>query len=436
MKPIKISRVKIRQLMGIEELEFEAGKLTVIAGGNGSGKTSILEIIGSALSGGTHDPKMLRLGADKGDVCIELNDGMKILKTITEKGASFAMKDADGNEIKKPATFLASILDQISSNPVEFLTAKPKDRARVLLEAMPIEADRNALLEITQGIDNVVPNALEGLDLIDSVHQAIYDKRTTVNVLARDKEGAAKQLRSAIGDEEPDQIQSMIDSSFETENLANASLKGIQANIGAQKLAEVSKLEEAIREIERKAQEEVSKLLGDIAKVQSKYTTIHAERTIELRQAIATAKAERTQLQERKTLAVKAQKAREDALKAEQEAESLKVQSETMTAMLGKIKDYRNSLIANLPIPGLEVVNGDIFRDGVQFDKLNTAQKVDIAIQIASLRAKGLPIACMDGFECLDPDTWEAFEEAAVQSNLQLFVSRVTDGPLQTKAMN
>lgn len=433
---MKIAKVKIRQLMGIDELEFEAGKLTVIAGGNGTGKTSILEIIGSALSGGTHDPKMLRLGSEKGDVCIELDDGMKILKTITEKGASFSMKDAEGNEVKKPATFLSSILDQISSNPVEFLTAKPKDRARVLLEAMPIEADRNTLLEITQGLDSVVPNMLEGLDLIDSVHQAVYDKRTTTNVLARDKEGAAKQLRSAIGDEDPDQIQTQIDETIETENIAYAALKGAQGELAAAELAEVTVIENQIKEIERKANEDILKLRSDMALLQAKYNALHAEKTSDLKQEVATAKTTREQLQERKKLAIKAQKAREDAIKAEQEAEEMDGKSKAMTAILAKIKDYRNSLIANLPIPGLEVVNGDIFRDGVQFDKLNTAQKVDIAIQIAALRAKGLPIARMDGFECLDPDTWAAFEQAAVNSNMQLFVTRVTEGPLQTKALN
>ena len=436
MASVKIARVKIRHLMGIDELEFLAGKLTVIEGGNGTGKTSILEIIGSALEGGSHDAKMLRLGSEKGDVCIELTNGMKIIKTITEKGASFSMKDEEGNEVKKPATFLASILDEISANPVEFLTAKPKDRARVLLEAMPIEADRNALLEITAGIDSVVPNSLEGLDLIDSVHQAVYDKRTTINVLARDKEGAAKQLRSAIGDEDPEQIQALINEANESASLANASLRGIQTELGAKEEAEIKSIENAIEEIQRKAQAEVEKLQASINTVQEKYNAIHAERTSELKQKISEAKATAEQLQHRKTLAVKAQKAREDAINAEEDSKALDQQSEAMTEVLKKIKEYRNSLISNLPIQGLEVVNGDVFRDGVQFDKLNTAQKVDIAIQIASLRAKGLPIACMDGFECLDPETWEAFEQAAVASNLQLFVTRVTKGELKTTAIN
>ena len=84
---------------------------------------------------------------------------------------------------------------------------------------------------------------------------------------------------------------------------------------------------------------------------------------------------------------------------------------------------------------GLEVKGGDIFRDGVQFDRLNTAQKVDIAIQVAALRAKGLGVVCVDGLECLDPETWEAFKVAAVESGLQLFVTRVTDGPLTVETV-
>lgn len=99
-------------------------------------------------------------------------------------------------------------------------------------------------------------------------------------------------------------------------------------------------------------------------------------------------------------------------------------QSESLTA----IDAYKMERLSNLPIPGLTVVDGEIQRDGVPFDRLNTAQQVEVAVEVAKLRAGALGIICVDGLELLDSKTFDAFRERALESGLQLFVSRVSDG--------
>jgi len=84
-------------------------------------------------------------------------------------------------------------------------------------------------------------------------------------------------------------------------------------------------------------------------------------------------------------------------------------------------------LLSGLPIPGLEVREGEIFRDGVPFDRLNTAAQVEIAVEVAKLRAADLGVVCVDRIECLDSTTLEAFKQSALESGLQLFITRVSD---------
>jgi DNA repair exonuclease SbcCD ATPase subunit len=71
-----ISKVKITNILGIDELEFQPGQFNAFTGGNGSGKTSALEAIKAALKGG-HDATLLRNGADKGEVVLVLDDGSR-----------------------------------------------------------------------------------------------------------------------------------------------------------------------------------------------------------------------------------------------------------------------------------------------------------------------------------------------------------------------
>mgnify|MGYP001493802624 CR=1 FL=1 len=75
----------------------------------------------------------------------------------------------------------------------------------------------------------------------------------------------------------------------------------------------------------------------------------------------------------------------------------------------------------------LEVRDGEIFRNDVPFDRLNTAQQVEVAVEVAKLRAADLGVICVDRIECLDSASLEAFRKSALESGLQLFVTRVAD---------
>ncbi len=106
----------------------------------------------------------------------------------------------------------------------------------------------------------------------------------------------------------------------------------------------------------------------------------------------------------------------------------LQADAERQTAALEKIDEYRTSLLEQLPIPGLEVRDGEIFRGGVPFDRLNTAQRVQIAVDVAKVRAGRLSVCCVDGLELMSTETFTAFRDAAIASDLQMFVTRVGDG--------
>lgn len=61
-----------------------------------------------------------------------------------------------------------------------------------------------------------------------------------------------------------------------------------------------------------------------------------------------------------------------------------------------------------LPIPGLEVRNGQIFANGLDYDKqVNTGQQFKIAVQISALRFGGLPFMIADKGEHLDGASWD-----------------------------
>jgi len=81
---MRLAHVRIHNILGIDELEFDAGAFTVIEGRNGGGKTSVLEALKSVVRGG-EDVTLLRKGAAEGEVVWLFDDGTQARKRVTEK---------------------------------------------------------------------------------------------------------------------------------------------------------------------------------------------------------------------------------------------------------------------------------------------------------------------------------------------------------------
>jgi len=437
---MKINHVRINSILGIDELEFSAGKFNEISGPNGQGKTSVLEAIKAGLVGG-HDATLLRKGAEKGEIVLVLDDGTEISKRITERASPLTVTQ-DGKKAQRPTDVLKTITDMLSVNPVDFLRAPKKDRVRVLIETMPLEADVDRLAEIS-GIPVKAQPGVHALAVIEAVRKQVFDDRTGTNRAVKEKEATINQLRLAMPDApdgvtgSEDELTAQLEAArsakdAELERVATK-LEGIRATSQTQVDAIKTDAQARIDAIRAEAQAAIAAEQAKLADIESKASQ-QRERTIAkfndtaapLQQALAAIKASRG-------AAAKREQAMETVKQMEAELSDLKLDAESQTKALDEIDAYKVELLSSMPIPGLEVVDGDLFRDGVPFDRLNTAQQVDIAVEIAKLRAGPLAVCAVDGIELLDSAAFDAFRERAIESGLQLFITRVKDGDFSIK---
>lgn len=432
---MKISHINIRNILGISDLEFSPAGFTTIAGANGSGKTSVLEAIKSVLKSG-HDATLLRNGADKGEVVFVLDDGMEITRRVTESASTTEVRGADGKKIARPAEAIRAITDLLSVNPVEFLTAPKKDRVKVLLEAMPLEVDVDELTQLS-GIRVTAQPSMHALHVIEAVIKQVYDDRTGTNRAIKEKDGTINQIRLAMPDAvagvdgSEDELTAAVMAATTARDTMHgkirAKLDGIksaaQTGIDALRV----KLQADIDALKQAAQTQVDAInadtnenVGKAATATKKASDTHTAVTAPLNDALAAIRANRS-------AAAKREQAIETIDTLVAELEELKSDSAKQTAALADIDAYKSRLLSSLPIPGLEVRDGEIFRNEVPFDRLNTAQQVDVAVEIAKLRAGELGVVCVDGLELLDSGSFDAFRDSALESGLQLFVTRVGD---------
>lgn len=440
---MKIQQLRIENILGIKHLELTpGGTLTEISGENGLGKTSVLEAIKAATQGG-HDATLLRKGADKGEIVLVMDNGVELRKTVTEKRSTLDLVK-DGQKITKAADTIKGLTDILSVNPVDFLTAPKKERVRVLLEAMPIHADPERLTQIT-GIPVTTEGHYHGLALIDMLHKQIYDDRTGTNRAIKEKEGTINQMELAMPDApggiegDEDDIRAKLDQhkagylaelqriEGKLTGIRNASAER-KAALRADAQAKIDAIKAELETAIEKETAELAKIEGMAQRQRDKTTEDHRAATEPLVQAISAIAANRDAAAKRKVAIENIERMREDL-------EGLSDDANRQTQALQGLEKYKSELLDSLPIPGLEVRDGEVLRDGIPFDRLNTAQQVEIAIEIAKLRAGDLAICCVDRFECLSPTTLEAFIERAKQSNLQLFVTRVEAGDMTIRTV-
>jgi len=435
---MQISHIKISSLLGIDELELSPKGFTQISGPNGTGKTSVLEAI-KAATGCGHDATLLRKGAEKGEVVLVLDDGMEISKTVTASGSTTSVK-RDGKKQPRPAETIKALTDSLSVNPVDFLLAPKKDRVKALLEAMPLEADTEHLSQIA-GFEVKAAAGLHALHVINQVHEKIYDERTGTNRAVREKANTIAQLEAAVppapdgveGDEESlqEQVREAEDARDITLGKISTKLDGIKTKAQADIDAIRAETQRLIDEAKASGQAKVDAVNAELAELSAKAATARENATAKCATATAPLNTQLQVIRNDREAAGRRKQTLETIEAMRTEHEQLKIEADRLTLALADIEQYKSDLLAALPIPGLEVKDGEILRDGVPFDRLNTAQQVDVAVELAKLRAADLGVVCVDGLELLDAESLAAFKASALESGLQLFITRVSDQPFK-----
>lgn len=429
-----IAKVSVRNIFGIQHFEFEPGKFNEIAGPNDVGKTSLLNALKSVFEGGS-DATLLRQGEEKGEIVIVLDDNTTIRKRVGV-GAGVTV-EKDGVREQKPQAAINAFRDMLSVNPVAFIKeTDPKKRNGMLLDSLNLKADLDRIRDIIGSPDFEIPDG-PALEQISYAHKTIFTERTGTNRAVTEKESTINQLAQALptGDAAaPDESEADLEEQLKVLDAAQeAEMKRIDDKLGTLKTESEQKVD-AKREEIAILQSQIATLQGEISAERESFqnTTQRAEgqrsistgRWRENRQPVVDAL---NLVRSNRDAVVRAQTTRETMRKLRQEADVLQEDAERQSKALKALDAYKLELLASLPIPGLVVEDGEVKRNGVPFDRLNEGQQVDIAFEIARLRAGDLGVVCIDGIESLNTAHYEAFKAKAVASGLQLFVTRVTD---------
>lgn len=421
---MKLTKLKIKNILGIEDIEFDAGKFTTITGANSSGKSSIFKAIQNVFQGG-HEANLVRKGEEKGEIVLVFDDGVTARKVVTEEKSVLAVSGH-----KNGKTYLDSISDITAINPISFLAGSESERLKILLESMTIELPEARLLELLNG--ERMPYG-EPLEVLEKVRKNLYDKRTGENRMV------AGTKANIIG------LEATLPPRSEVKDF-EAELGKVEGELEELRAKRSGAEAERNTETERKVQSYKDTRDAEIEAIREKYGALieetkaahsagYAKTQMEYESASEPLKTKIAELKESvKTQAV-TESTKKAIARAKSELASYEAESARLDKALEEIAQIKLDILAKTPFQGLEIKDGRIYINNIPFTQLNTAAQVAFTLKLAKLRTEGkeLKLVCLDNMECLDEQTLTAFKTAAAKTDLQFIITRVGNGELEVQ---
>lgn len=455
---VTITRIEFENVGGTESMVIEPKPLTIIRGGNGAGKSTVMKAFREFFDGG-YDSTIIRKGSEKATIKVTFSDGSYGIRVINGKSRKSTVElfSPEGEKLRPAQERVSELAEGFSFDPLAILTAKKADRLKYLEEFLDVPLAIEEVMEAVKEADlahgfNPRENAFVN---IDRLYEVAYSQRTKINVEADNLRGAVQVVRQGVptlNEDGKDWAKAEADAALAyreaSENLKVAK-QAIEEQAGAARKAEDAKLNSAKDAAEAEYQRAiaVAKEARDKQIAQAHATASANKETIarmetdelqrlqaELGGIVAETRAAYDQAREQLAAWNKATGARDQIAKLEVQIKEKAGRALFLTNVLKRLKDLRAEKQKSNPIPGLEVRDGEIFYEGVEFDAVNTGKRMELCIRMATLRSTKCPIIIVDDAVNIDDANWEAFVAAARQSNLQIVAARLDSGDLRIEA--
>lgn len=464
MENATIVRLRIKNFLGISDVEIKPGQINQIVGPNNQGKTSILRALGVAAEGST-DGGVVRRGAEAAEILVDLSDETVIRRRISAAGKQSTTVSRGQFEVKSPQAFLDALFDRAAFNPLDLLD--PKKRNEAIMQAIPIVVTPDLLAEkIHMTRDEFPPMdySQHGLKVIDALHRYLYQRRAEANKVAAEKAQRYDVKNSELPpvpappELSPDEARSRIEQlKFRKDQLAKrVDLIGDRAKRHEKLVSEIETKSMTVTALTKEEDSLDVEMEKRLAEVRSNFATrksVIAGRKSELTQMMGELREEAaaiTQedpaplLQENASCSVEIQRLEgvikdSETVKAVQaqhqtvreigqEADAAKAFADVLTAkvnlLAGPVKQEILGSV-EMPIDGLTYLDGEFLLDGVRVENLSSSRALRLAIAIARKHAKKVKVICIDGAEALDAEAWATFVEETRGDGFTYFVTRV-----------
>jgi len=389
-----------------------------------------LNAVAIALGGEKLVPKEpIRKGQDRGVARVELSNGITVerhfKRTDNAKGyvSSLKVSSKDRSSYRSPQALLDAIASNFSFDPLTFAEAASEEQLKILKD-------------------------LVGLDFteLDKQRQALYDERREVNRRVKELDSQIKGIKLP---KDPGKEKSVDDLLKQVKELEAENRKAEEAQ---NKALEGARNVESLQSQLTLGNQQSAQLQAEIETLQARLKTVNEnniylsenireenKRTQELRM-----EALEFELREIEPLLEEIRVAqthnysvtgyarlKEQKEKLTDQFEEEKVRAEKLTVAIDQIDADREAQVseAEFPVEGLSFSETGVLFNGVPLEQASAEETIDISIAMGMALNPQLKVLLVRNASLLDDKRFKALVKVAEESDYQIFLERVGDGP-------
>lgn len=393
MSGIKINKLEIENVKRVKAVKIEPtlNGITVVGGKNGQGKTSVLDAIAWALGGEKYRPsEPQREGSViPPNLHMVMSNGL----IVERKGKNSSLTVIDPNGQKAGQQILNEFVEQLAIDLPKFMQSTSKEKANTLLQIIG------------------VGQQLADLELKET---EIYNQRRAIGQIADQKKKFAKEQPYY-----PDAPKEPVS--------ASELIKQQQSILATN--GENQRKRENLHRIEQ----EYQKVIDQITELLAKQKQLENDLEVARSSALDLLDQSTTELEKNisdiETINRKV-RANLDKDKAEEDAQNYTDQYNKLSVEIDSLRQAKTDLLQNadLPLPGLSVVEGELAYNGYKWDNMSGAEQLKVSTAIVRKLNPKCGFVLLDKLEQMDVDTLKEFGEWLEQEGLQAIATRVSTG--------
>ena len=405
---MKINRLEIENVKRIHAAVVEPAQdgLTIIGGKNRQGKTSVLDAIAWALGGKKFQPSQA-VNADSTippRLKVIMDNGL----VVERKGKNSDLKVTDPTGKKGGQQLLDEFVEELALNLPKFMEASGKEKADTLLQIIGVG---------------------QQLAELDQQEKALYQERLYVGRTADQKEKFAKE--QPYYPDAPQELVSAAELIRQQQDIL--ARNGEKARIRANADAIEKKMELAWQEVSM-ASAAVERAKKAFEEAKEKYNRIAEEKEAAFYDADQAGEDESTTELEESIAAIDETnvkvRANMNKLQAEEDAKEYRDQYTMLTQQIEDVRKKKTALLdsADLPLPGLSVLDGELVYNGQKWDNMSSAEQMIVSTSIVRKLNPKCGFVLLDKLEAMDLDTLKEFGQWLEKESLQAIATRVSTG--------
>lgn len=401
---VKISALELENVKRVRALSLEPTPdgLTVIGGGNGQGKTSVLDAIAWALGGNRKKPdRPTREGsATPAQLRVTLSNGI----VVERKGKNGALTVTDPEGRRAGQALLDSFVEELAIDLPRFMAMSDRGKADELLGIVGIGdrlASLDSELERLKG-DRLAKGQEKRAKARVAEEASWYPNAPEEPVSAADL--LAEQQAAQATNMENERLRASADrAEREHERAVSALAEAERALADATDRAEAARRAASASSDAARAAREIADACVDAD------TSDLDARIAEVDEVNEMVRANR----ERERLMAEAERAEAEYQSLNEDCEA--VQAERVALLEG----------ADMPLPGLSVEGGKLMYNGAAWGEMSGSEQLRVATAIVQRVKPECGFVLVDKLEQMDPATLAEFGEWAQSQGLQVIGTRV-----------